>query len=77
MSDEQCSSLPCFVDNTQVVSCWQLTQEECEEIGRTGKIWLGVLGASTPPAWLSGINPFQQPEQPNETLGSSQAKPHA
>ena len=21
MSDEECSSLPCFVDNTQVVSC--------------------------------------------------------
>lgn len=72
MTDEQCSALPCFIDAEQVVSCWQLTQEECEEIGRTGKVFIGVRGASTPAMWLTGINPFSQPGVPNEVLGISQ-----
>lgn len=40
-----------------VVSCWKLTREELEEVNRTGKIWLTVLGASMPPVILDGIKP--------------------
>ena len=57
-TDEQCVPLPCFIDQSQVVSCWQLTQQECEEIGRTGKLFIGVAGATTPPIWITSINPF-------------------
>ncbi|RPD50049.1 hypothetical protein DNI29_04430 [Hymenobacter sediminis] len=75
MTDEQCCSLPCFVDQTQVVSCWKLTEEELEEINRNGgKIYMGVYGASTPPIWLQPQNPFARPDEQAEVLGVSQAQ---
>lgn len=73
MTDDECSALPCFVDNRQVVSCWQFSPEEVAEIVRTGRIYLGVLGASTPPVWVTGTNPFTYPDQPNDIIGSTQA----
>jgi hypothetical protein len=61
-TDEQCASLPCFINEEQVVSCWLLSQEECEEIGRTGRVYIGVFapaGNGTPPVWIQGTNPFK------------------
>ncbi len=37
-----------------VVSCWQPTAEELEEINRTGKIWLHVQGTTHPPLNITG-----------------------
>lgn len=42
-----------------VVSCFKVTAEELAEINKTGRIWLGVLGVTMPPAFLAGIKPFQ------------------
>ncbi len=47
-----------------VVSCWKLTEQELEEIIRTKRVWLGVIGHTMPPAWITGNKPF---EETNET----------
>ena len=60
-TDEQCAPLPCFINDEQVVSCWQFTTEELAEIARTGRVFIGVFappGTGTPPVWISGTNPF-------------------
>lgn len=41
-----------------VLSCWMLTKEELDEINRTGRIWLMVMGETMPPVSLDGIKPY-------------------
>jgi hypothetical protein len=42
-----------------VISCWKPTKEEMEEIHRTGRVWILVLGYSMPPIAPTGCNPFR------------------
>lgn len=63
VTDEQCGPLsiayarqPDGIPN--VVSCWKLTREELDEINRTGRVWIGVLGEGMPAIWVSGVSPF-------------------
>lgn len=46
----------------QFISCWKLTPEELEEVARTGKVWLHVLGGGHPPVLVSGERPFEPVE---------------
>lgn len=48
-----------------VLSCFKVTPEELAEINRTGRIWLGIMGQTMPPAFVSGVKPFMvaPPEQ--------------
>ena len=39
------------------ISCWKLTQEEFEEIGREGVVWLLIWGHHTPVS-VTGQSPF-------------------
>ena len=60
---DDCSPLAVAIVSIQkspvTISCWKLTQVELDEIVRTGRIWLGVLGTSNiPPMWVTGHNPF-------------------
>ena len=41
------------------ISCWKLTAEEMEEIKRTGRVWLMVLGVTMQPSVLMGTSPFE------------------
>lgn len=41
-----------------VVSCWKLRKEELEEIVRTGRVWLTVLGQTMPPVAINVQSPF-------------------
>ena len=41
-----------------VISKWELTPEELEEVQRTGAVWFGCWGATHPPMWISGHDPF-------------------
>lgn len=46
----------CRLPAGQLVSCWELTALELEEIARTGKIYLSVWGGLTqPPVQVSGF----------------------
>lgn len=40
-----------------VVSCWRPSAEEMEEVQRTGRIWMEVLGESMAPVRLSAHRP--------------------
>jgi len=35
--------LPAMVNGDVVVSCWELTDEEKQQVMKEGKIWLGVM----------------------------------
>lgn len=58
MTRDQCVPLNVklitYDDSIAFMSCWKLTQEELDEVNRTGKIWLIVL-SSMPPVIVSGI----------------------
>ncbi len=41
------------------VSCWKLTQHELDEINRTGRVWLTIIGRKCPPVGVYGSKPFQ------------------
>lgn len=63
MSADECEPL-CVVDLVYpngyrgILSCWKLTKEELEEVNRTGRIWLTVIGAVMPPVILDGTHPI-------------------
>ena len=58
MTDKECKSLPVLTDGKQSVSCWELTDEKLEEIKKTKKVYLGVLGQGHPPVFLEVFKPF-------------------
>jgi hypothetical protein len=70
-TDEQCSDLPVWsgpvkIDeqgNTaaSIISCWQLSKEDLEEVNKTGRIWLCVSSNVQPPVSIFTENPFVQP----------------
>lgn len=67
MTPEEVFSLSVFrgidaENRSVVISCWKLTKEELEEVNRTGRVWLGVLGYTMPPVWVEGLSPFRGPE---------------
>ncbi len=41
-----------------VISCWKPTKEEMEEIQKTGRIWIMIIGETMPPIAPTGHNPF-------------------
>jgi hypothetical protein len=41
-----------------IISCWQLTDSEKEEVARTGVVWLYVTGTGTPPVSIGTQYPF-------------------
>lgn len=49
MSYEECGSLPAFVDDTQYVSKWELSEKEKKHVAEHGYIWIKVLGQTHPP----------------------------
>lgn len=62
MSDELCVDLPVLSIQTdgQIIhfSCWKLSEEEKEEVLKTGKVWLVCYSAAHPPIYVGGIKPF-------------------
>lgn len=41
-----------------IISCWSLTTPEIEEITRTGRMYVGVMGVSQPPIFAAAYSPF-------------------
>lgn len=60
MTDEECSSLPTFTNNEQIVSCWELTDEEIRQIQITRQVWVILWSKFQPPLSLVTENPFIQ-----------------
>ena len=60
--EENCLDLPIFrcIDSNKVpyvVSAWKLTREELWEVQRTGIVYIGIVGFTHPPMWVSGFMP--------------------
>lgn len=55
---EGCMELPAHKAEHQIISCWQLTDKEIDEVQRTKIVWLSVMGLQQPPVWLGAETPF-------------------
>jgi hypothetical protein len=42
----------------EIISCWKLTQAELDEINKTGRVWVTILGLRMPPLVVNGTSPF-------------------
>ncbi len=63
-TDDQVKPLPVHrgttTDNKPViVSCWELSDEELEELARTKKLWLLIYGNGMSPVSIQTESPFQ------------------
>jgi hypothetical protein len=63
MGHDECTCLSVLRTETEsgtpvVVSCWKLTHEELEEVCRTGRVWLTVVGETMPPVAVDVTQPF-------------------
>lgn len=54
MTEEECGSLDVYADGAGWVSCWRPSWRERLSVLLFGRVWLGVLGQSHPPMWVSG-----------------------
>lgn len=58
-----CEDLPVLAaSDKRLVSCWELSDEELEEVKKTKKIWLIVHGMH-PPVSITGTEPFVKEEK--------------
>jgi hypothetical protein len=65
MTDEQCGPLSvwrgvCADGVPRVISCFKLTKDELEQINRTGRVWLFVIGETMPPVALQTAHPWKE-----------------
>lgn len=54
--------LPVHRADGLILSKWKLTNPEIEEIGRTGIVWLWVMGERMPPVAIQTNDPFAAKE---------------
>lgn len=64
MTDEECLPLRVFKGNDTlgtpvIISCWQFSKEDLEEIVRTGRVFLTICSTGMPPVSLQTESPFQ------------------
>lgn len=54
------SVLRAFSKNGDLVtiSCWKVTEQELEEINRTKRVWVIILGKKVPPITIEGQRPI-------------------
>lgn len=59
-TDEECEPLPVFQGEGQIISCWELSDEDIEKLKTTKRIWLHVWSINQPPVLVSPDYPFQK-----------------
>jgi hypothetical protein len=42
----------------QIATCWEFTDVELEEILKTGKVWVSIVGQGLPPILVTGNKPW-------------------
>lgn len=50
-------------DVPEIVSCWELDEEERKQVAETGCVYLSILGEGMPPVYVSGTNLSNPDEQ--------------
>lgn len=81
MSPDECDTLSVWrgwldnVGGTPVtVSCWKMTKEELEEVIKTGRIWLMVMGHTMLPTMVLGLSPFEDEKEEKEVKKNEDQK---
>jgi len=65
MSEDEVGTLCAYrgvyeeTDEPFVVTCFKPTREELDEIEKTGRVWVIMLGESIPPISISSENPWE------------------
>ena len=59
--------LPCHRTDALTISCWKLDKSEIEEIAKTGKVWLYIMGGGHPPVMIAGQSPFEGIHEPPDS----------
>jgi hypothetical protein len=66
VSEEECGNLPAYRSGDgqfpYIISCWELTPDEIEQVKQTGRIWLSISGGGMPPVALMAESPFIEKE---------------
>lgn len=57
MTEEDCLPLPAMARNGHIVSCWEISDEEYAELGKTRELYIVVVGDGQPPIYPSSYNP--------------------
>ena len=65
LTSEQCEPMSAWrgiLENgiPAIVTCWKVTADELEEIRRTGRVWLMVMGRDLQPTILNAVSPWRQ-----------------
>jgi len=58
MSEDECGSLPCYLWEGGVISKWKFTDEEIEQIKKTGVVYVNTVSHPPPPIAVFAKNPF-------------------
>lgn len=71
--DPNCGDLPAFQDDSVIVSCWELTDEDLEAVNSSRKIWVGIRGKVLQPMWIITELPFVDNTEFPEVIGECDA----
>lgn len=53
-----CKDLPTYKGDNQIISCWELSDDEIKQIIKNKVIWLSIWGEAQPPVCLMSETPF-------------------
>lgn len=53
-----CGDLPAFQDGRQIITCWEISDEQLQVLSDTKRIYLWVTGAAQPPVSVCVDYPF-------------------
>ncbi len=56
---EACGNLSTYADGKEIISCWELSDEELLELARHRRLWVRVAGQGAPPMSLQVEHPFR------------------
>lgn len=55
-----CKDLPVHKSDNQIISCWELSEEEIQKIIKNKVIWLSIWGKEQLPVCLLAETPFME-----------------
>lgn len=63
MTEEECGSLHVNQTGNEIVSCWELDENDIKDIVENKRIWVGVIARKQPPIYLLAQEPLQVSQQ--------------
>ena len=60
MTDEECGSAPAAMVDGHIILCWEMSDEELEQLKSSKKIFLGFFSNTLCPHYLTVNSPFKE-----------------